>query len=410
MSRLRIHYEDLLVGELAEARGGVFFEYSPAFLASRHELSPLTLPLGPGVRARDASPSLRLPGLFEDSLPDQWGRRVMEAWFRRQGVPDHKITPLRMLAYVGDRAMGALRYSPALEIAAPGQIDLEELRGAAAELDQGGEADLALLARAGSSAGGARPKALVHLPPEPEASDGAGRAPAWSGVNPPDGYTPWLVKFDLSADGSAGPGEEAYARLARAAGIDVPPTRLVPAADAEGRARRHFAVRRFDREPGGRRVHHHTLAALLQTGAGDLDYQHLLRATRRLARDEREVWRAYRRAVFNVLAGNRDDHGKNHGFLYENHAWRLGPAYDLTHLSPARLPERGLSVCGERRDAGLPALLRLAETEGLDRKTALSVVEEVAEALRRWPLIAAETGVPEAFARGVSETLRHTLG
>ncbi len=402
MSRIAVHYEDLLVGELAEARGAVFFEYSPAFIASRHELSPFRLPLGPGVKTRDTPPSRRLPGLFEDSLPDAWGRRVMLEWFRRQGMPEHAVTSLRMLAYVGERAMGALRYTPALDIPTPGEVDLAALCAAAAEAERGGEIDLAVLARAGSSAGGARPKALLHLP---DAVDGA--ALPWAGANPPRGYTPWLVKFDLGAVPLLGPLEEAFARLARAAGIDLPPTRLVATTDPDGRPRRHFAVRRFDREidPAGgatRRVHHHTLAALLHQGGGDLDYQTFLRATRQLTRDEREVWRAYRRAVFNVLAGNRDDHAKNHGFLYRDRAWTLGPAYDLTPLSPRQLPERGMAVCGERRAAGPEHLRKLAEGEGLDRKRALAVVDEVAAAIRRWPTFAAEVGVPERAARDVA--------
>jgi Uncharacterized protein related to capsule biosynthesis enzymes len=399
MSRLAVHYENLLVGELAEARGGVFFEYSPAFIASRHELSPFRLPLGPGVKTRDTPPTLRLPGLFEDSLPDAWGRRVMLEWFRRQGTPEHAVTPLHMLAYVGERAMGALRYTPAIDIPTPAEADLAALCAAAAEAERGGEIDLAVLARAGSSAGGARPKALLHLPDD-------GEGPPWAGAHPPSGYSPWLVKFDLGREPLLGALEEAFARLARAAGIDLPSTRLLSTTDPDGRPRRHFAVRRFDREiaPDGstRRVHHHTLAALLHMSAGDLDYQTFLRATRQLTRDEREVWRAYRRAVFNILASNRDDHGKNHGFLYRDRAWTLGPAYDLTPLSAQQLPERGMAVCGERRAAGLDHLRQLAEREGLDRKRALAIIDEVATALRRWPALAAEVGVPERAAHDVT--------
>lgn len=405
MSRLAVHYEDLLVGELAEARGAVFFEYSSAFIASRHELSPFRLPLGPGVKTRDTPPSLRLPGLFEDSLPDAWGRRVMLEWFRRQGMPERAVTPLHMLAYVGERAMGALRYTPALDIPAPAETDLAALCAAAAEAERGGEIDLAILARAGSSAGGARPKALLHLPDN-------GEGPPWAGAHPPSGYSSWLVKFDLGPEPLLGAIEEAFARLARAAGIDLPPTRLVASIDADGRPRRHFAVRRFDREtaPDGtrRRIHHHTLAALLHQAGGDLDYQIFLRATRQLTRDEREVWRAYRRAVFNVLAGNRDDHAKNHGFVYRDRAWRLGPAYDLTPLSAQQLPERGMAVCGERRAAGRAHLLQLAEREGLDSRRALAVVDEVAAALRRWPALAAEAGVPDHAALDVAACFAHS--
>ncbi len=257
MSRIAVHYEDLLVGELAEARGAVFFEYSPAFIASRHELSPFRLPLGPGLKTRDTPPSLRLPGLFEDSLPDAWGRRVMLEWFRRQGIPEHAVTPLRILAYVGERAMGALRYTPALDIPAPSELDLAALCAAAAEAERGGEIDLAVLARAGSSAGGARPKALVHLP---ETADDASGPVPWVGPNPPPGYTPWLVKFDLGPAPLLGALEETFARLARASGIDVPPTPHQGTPPAQRPPRRPLARRRL--APEARAAVERLLAAL----------------------------------------------------------------------------------------------------------------------------------------------------
>lgn len=393
MSRLVVHYQGLKVGELAEARGGLFFEYAPAFIASGHELSPFHLPLGTGVKARDpAVPTMRLHGLFEDSLPDHWGRRIMEAWFRQRGTPAHAVTPLMMLSYVGHRAMGALDYSPELDVPAPANIALTDLYSATAEADKTGEVDLNLLAQVGSSAGGARPKALVHLPD-------SGRGAPHVGSPVPAGYSPWIVKFDTTRDGTLGPMEEAYARMARAAGIDVPDTRLLETKHGK-RVRRHFAVKRFDRD-GDERLHHHTLGGLLHAGGGDLDYQTLLRATRRLTKDEREVWRAYRRAVFNVLAGNRDDHAKNHGFIYGNRAWALGPAYDLTFTHARHLPERGMAVCGERRSAGIEHLKKLAASESLDAKQAARVIDEIRAGLSKWRTFADQAGVPALLAAEV---------
>jgi serine/threonine-protein kinase HipA len=390
MSRLSVHYQDQKVGELAVARGGIFFEYAAEFIAGGHELSPFHLPLGTGVKARDLStPTMRLSGLFEDSLPDHWGRRVMMAWFRKNGTPEHAVTPLMMLAYVGRRAMGALDYTPELDVAAPDDVALPELYAAAAEAERSGEIDLDVLAQVGSSAGGARPKALLNLPD-------SGRGPAQAGPVAANGYSSWIVKFDTTREGTAGPLEEAYARLARAAGIDFPDTRLLETKHADG-VRRHFAVKRFDRD-GAERLHHHTLGGLLHAGGGDLDYQTLLRATRRLTKDEREVWRAYRRAVFNVLAGNRDDHAKNHGFIYRNRTWTLGPAYDLTFTSPQQMPERGMAVCGERRAAGVEHLKKLAATESLDAKQAARVIDEVRAALAKWRMLADEAGVTALVA------------
>jgi serine/threonine-protein kinase HipA len=297
-----------------------------------------------------------------------------------------------MLAYVGRRAMGALGYDPGLDVAPPGEVALPELYAAAEEAGKGGVVDLEALAQVGGSAGGARPKVLLNLP------DSGGGAPH-AGDLPPSGYSPWIVKFDTSRDGTLGPLEEAYARMARAAGIDFPESRLLETRHADG-VRRHFAVKRFDRN-GEERLHHHTLGGMLHAGGGDLDYQTLLRATRRLTRDEREVWRAYRRAVFNVLAGNRDDHAKNHGFIYRDRTWTLGPAYDLTFTSARQMPERGMSVCGERRAAGVDHLKKLAVSESLDAKQARLVIDEVRDALSQWRHLAGESGVPVPLATDI---------
>ncbi len=195
--------------------------------------------------------------------------------------------------------------------------------------------------------------------------------------------------------------------MARAAGVDVPETRLLETPQAGG-ARHHFAVKRFDRA-GPVRIHHHTLAAMCQVGGGDLNYETLLRVTRRITRDEREVWRAYRRAVFNVLAGNRDDHGKNHGFLYRHREWTLGPAYDLTFTSPEQLPERGLAIAGERRAAATAYLLKLAESEALDRRAALGSIDHVREAVDRWREFADQAQVTSAHAIEIDHVLQRQL-
>jgi len=182
--------------------------------------------------------------------------------------------------------------------------------------------------------------------------------------------------------------------------VDMPPTRLLESTHGDN-VRHHFAVKRFDRE-GRERIHHHTLAAMCHIPGCDLDYGTLLRVTRKITRDEREVWRAYRRAVFNVLASNRDDHGKNHGFLYRNREWKLGPAYDVTFRGPRQLSERGMAVCGERRSAGRKHLMALAESEALDRRTALAVIDEVAATLARWREFASQAKVPAALAADVA--------
>lgn len=398
MNRIEVNYNDETVGLLAEARGGIFFEYDARFIATGNELSPLNLPLGLGVRSRGTTPAMRLPGLFEDSLPDQWGERVMREWFRVQGISPHSVTPLMMLAYVGTRGMGALTYKPELQKARiSGPIDLQAVHEASAQLERSGTIDLDLLAEVGSSAGGARPKALIGLP-----RNDSGDILAGADELPPT-HDAWLVKLDTTPQATAGVMEQAYALMARAAGLELEPTQLLETRHG-GRVRRHFAVKRFDRS-GHERIHHHTLAGMCHIPGCDLDYQMFLRVTRRVTRDEREVWRAYRRSVFNVLTSNRDDHGKNHGFLYRNGEWKLGPAYDLTFCGSRQLPERGMAICGERRSAGRQHSLKLAESEALERSTALAIIDEVAAAVTKWREFAEHAQVPAALTADVAAEL-----
>jgi serine/threonine-protein kinase HipA len=278
-----------------------------------------------------------------------------------------------------------------------GRINLHDLHEAAMQVEYSGTIDLSVLAEVGTSAGGARPKALIGLP-----GAGSEHILAGAGELPPT-HEAWLVKLDTSRSAAAGAMEQAYSLMARSAGVDMPPTRLLETRHGDN-TKRHFAVKRFDRD-GDERIHHHTLAGMYHLPGCDLDYETFLRVTRRITRDERDVWRAYRRAVFNVLASNRDDHGKNHGFLYRNREWMLGPAYDVTFCSARQLPERGMAIGGERRNAGRQHLLKLAESETLDRREALAIIDEVASAIRRWREFASQAAVPTALAADVGYEL-----
>ena len=397
MNKLDVFYGRDAVGTLAVVRGGIFFEYAASFLATGHELAPLALPLGPGIRSRDSSSSMRLSGLFEDSLPDSWGTRVMDDWFRRQGTPIHSIDPLMRLSFIGRRAFGALVFAPAVGVESE-RGTLDTVYAAAAGMAEGAPTDLALLADVGTSPGGARPKAALWF----DASLGE-IAHAHDPAHP----DAWLVKFDTTADRGLGRMEYAYARMARAAGIEIPEGRLLETRHDDG-VRAHFAVRRFDRV-GAERIHYQSLAGLCQMQGGDLDYQTLLRVTRRITRDHAEVLKAYRRAVFNVAASNRDDQGKNHGFLYSGKEWRLSPAFDLTFTGKGQLRERGMAVMGERRAAGREQLEALARVEGIDRKDAQAVFDEVHAAVARWPEFAAAGGMSDREAGEITVALSASL-
>ncbi len=211
--------------------------------------------------------------------------------------------------------------------------------------------------------------------------------------------------FVTLRDRDRGLREEVLALLARSAGIEMPESRLLVTEHATG-PRAHIAVRRFDRE-GATRIHYHSLAGLTHQLGSELDYETLLRVARRITRDHGEVVKAFRREVFNVRASNRDDHGKNHGFLYDpnQRQWRLSPAFDLTFVASGQLRERGLAVLGERRQVSIEHLERLEASEGIECRATRAVIEEVRAAIDCWPECAAAAGVAEREATEIGRVL-----
>jgi len=403
------------VGALSAIGGQTFFQYDDAFLGSGLELSPLRLPLGPGVRPCPHPYLGHLPGLCYDSLPDDWGQRVMERWFRQERR-QAAVTPLEQLCFVGDRGVGALRYEPALladdplRPAVEEALDLRRLEVASRAL-LAGPADrvipgLVNLARNGS-AGGARPKLWIGIHgtgASPEVAAGGGRLP--------EGFTPWLLKLDLGSRVGAGWREwgrieHAYALMAAAAGLRTSPTRLLTTNGRSGRTRAHFAIARFDRGADGRRIHFHSLAGILEADYnGEIDYRELFSTVMQVCRDHRETVEALRRAAFNVAARVRDDHAKNHGFLFEPATgWRLAPAYDLVYTSPARFPRHAMPLAGNALTPGRDELMRLADEADIPAREADEVIEAARAAVARWPEFAKQAGVPAAAAREIADDL-----
>jgi serine/threonine-protein kinase HipA len=375
--------ETLPVGTLARVeRRGIFFEFSPEFLTTRFELSPWKLAAVPGLvehRDRSFGPIF---GVFDDSLPDGWGLLLMDRRLRRAGRDPARVSVLDRLALLGARTMGALTYHPpADEADEPSLLDLDELAHQAEEV-LSGTADEVLpeLERAGGSPGGARPKVVVGV---------KGSQVMTGDVDLPEGFEHWLVKFSAKADlARNGPVEHAYMRMAEAAGITVPPTRLFTRA-------RHFGVRRFDRRPGNRRLHMHTFGNMIHSDfrVPSVDYDTLLRVTGALTRDQRAVEETFRRMVFNLAAHNRDDHVKNFAFLMDEHGeWTLSPAYDLC-FSHGPGGEHTMTVAGEGREPGRDHCLRLASTHGISPARAAELIDEVRSAVTRWPEWAAASHV-----------------
>ncbi|MFC5345524.1 type II toxin-antitoxin system HipA family toxin [Brevundimonas staleyi] len=386
------------VGRLALRDQRVYFEYSPEFLDSGLELSPLRLPLRPGLLTFDPRLFDGLPGLFNDSLPDGWGRLLFDRARRARGLLPGEATPLDRLAHVGSGGMGALVYEPDLGPDAPdAPIDLDRLADqsrAVLEGDAEGVLD-ALIALNGSSAG-ARPKAMIAFDPRT-----GGLAHGQAGL--PDGHEPWLVKFATQQDGAdAGAIEQVYALMARSAGLAMTPTRLLRTA----RGGAYFATRRFDRDGDARR-HVHTVSGLLHSDhrIPALDYEDLVVLTLGLTRDIREVEAMVRLAAFNVLAHNRDDHAKNIAFLMtDDGRWRLAPAYDLT-FSSGPGGEQSTTIMGQGRAPGTEALRALGKAARLSPRRVEALIEQTRDALAAWPRLATEHGVSAAQIRLIGDRL-----
>ncbi len=370
MKQLAVHYcgwgEDWLLGHLADDCQALLFEYAAEALTHGLELSPLHLKLRAQAYGGFPAHLQRLPGLVADSLPDGWGLLLMDRLFRRQG---HRPPgPLDRLAFIGNRAMGALRFAPAQDAGAeePDWSLLALTEESARALNDEAGAALRELALTGGSPQGARPKAVVQYDAPNDTVSTRPDAPG----------RPWLVKFPAQGEHKEVCAiEQLYAELARSCGLEVPESRCFDL----GKGLAAFGVARFDREQG-LRVPIHSLAGLLQVDfrlPSACDYTTFLRATRLLTRDEREVEKAYARAVFNVLFHNRDDHPKNFAWrLGRDRRWRLAPAFDLT-FSEGSMGQHHMDVCGEGAAISHLHLLRLAKEGGVQKKTAGVLIEQM---------------------------------
>lgn len=374
--------EAVVVGQLAESDRRMYFEYDRSFLERGWLLSPFKLPLRPGLIEHVDLEFSPLPGVFDDSLPDAWGLLLMDRVFRRRGLDPAAVTPLERLTYLGTRTMGALTYHPPAEAERSARLlDIRQLARNAQQILKGEAAEvLPELMRAGGSAGGARPKVLV----------GVSGDEIISGEDDlPEGYEHWIIKFPAKADAKdAGPIEAAYASMARAAGIDMPETRLfhVPGRSRGQKASRYFGVHRFDRAAGNRRLHVHTFGNLIHANfrVPSTDYATLLKVTSALTRNQQDVLRAFRRMVFNIVAHNRDDHAKNFAFVMNNEGeWSLSPAYDLT-FSSGPGGEHTMTVDGEGLSPGKEHVLRLAKQFAIRKREADQIIDAVHEAADKW--------------------------
>ena len=360
MKKISVCYEGWgerwLLGTLADDGRRLLFEYSAEALQQGLELSPRHLALRASAHGDFPEHQLRLPGLVADALPDGWGLLLLDRVFRQQGRDRATLSPLERLAFIADRALGALTFEPSQTLDLPLEsVQLLALAQQAQAVVAGKDSDaLQQLALMGGSPHGARPKVLVHH----------NMATSFMSTQPFADSTPWLVKFQAQHEHKEVCAiEMLYADMARAFGLDIPTTRHFDL----NKQLAGYGIERFDVE-SGLRVPVHTLAGLLHANfrlPSSVDYVTFLRATRFFTRSQVEVNKAYERAVFNVVFNNRDDHAKNVSYrLGRDRAWRLAPAYDLTFCAGPN-GEHQMDVCGEGRNIGRQKMLELASLGGV---------------------------------------------
>lgn len=404
------------------------FEYDAAFARSGIELSPLVMPLSRRVyRFPELSRQtfLGLPGMLADSLPDRFGNALIDAWLATQGRQPGSFNAVERLCYIGERGMGALEFAPVI---GPGakqatRIDVDKLVELASRVlshrhdlqvsfaDQGKEDALRDILRVGTSAGGARAKAVIAWnPASNEVRSGQLRAG--------DGFEYWLLKFDgvsgnrdkeLEDPKGYGIIEYAYYLMARDCGIDISECRLF-----EENGRRHFMTRRFDRLPGGDKLHMQSLCALAHYDfnmAGAHSYEQALLVMRQLGLPMRDLEQQFRRMVFNIVARNQDDHVKNIAFLMDRQGnWSLSPAFDMTYsFNPGGTwtASHQMTMNGKREHFILDDFRACAKTAALKRGSAEKIIAEVQGTVANWRDYAELAGVPGANAERIQQTL-HT--
>ena len=355
---LQVYYDERLVGTLAmTADHKVAFQYDDEWLENGFSISPFSLPLKKQVFVPQKDYFDGLFGVFADSLPDNWGRLLLNRLLREHKQNLDELTVLDRLAIVGKSGMGALTYYPEKSFSEQQKpVNLDELAEECAKILNTEYSDkLDELYRLGGTSGGARPKIMTTI----DRKD-------------------WIIKFPAHVDGKdAGKMEYDYSCCARQCGITMSETKLFPSDICKG----YFGISRFDREADGKRLHMLTAAALLELDfeQPSLDYHSLMKLTKILTRDNKEdVENMFRRMCFNVFAHNRDDHSKNFTYLYDeiNDQWRLSPAYDLTY-SNTYYGEHTTTIDGNGRNPGRKELLAVGSAAGMRKNNCERIIDTI---------------------------------
>ena len=423
---------DHRVGAVAlDAAGVGVFEYDEDFLKLGLDIAPITMPLEEARNGHTlhSFPALnretfkRLPGLLADTLPDKFGQAIVNTWLARQGRSPDDFSIIERLCYTGSRAMGALEFTPVMIQHLDKAVDINidemvklvhavisrrnQINAKLTNDEQDNQHALLDILRIGTSAGGARAKAVIAYNEDSGAvMSGQAEAPA--------GFNHWLLKFDGASDielgETAGYGriEYAYYQMAKAAGINMMESRLLK---ENGRA--HFMTRRFDRA-GGNKIHLQSLCAIAHYDfnmAGAYGYEQALMIMRKIKLSKKQQLQLFRRMVFNVIARNQDDHTKNIAFLMNpDGKWSLSPAFDMTYSyqpSGKWTDQHQMTVNGKRDHFTKEDLLKVAASS--DLKGAGQVIQQVLDAVERWPDFAKQTGVDNKRTKTITERHRANI-
>ncbi len=431
MEVIKINYRDFKVGAVSfdTSTGTGAFEYDPSFIKKGIELAPIKMPLARGIYS---FPELGyetfkgLPGLIADSLPDDFGNAVLNAWVASNGKQVSDITPLQRLQYTGKRGMGALEYTPATKLRslnASQQVEIESLVHIAqdildshtdfsVQLNKEGQADreaMMTLLSVGMSAGGARPKAVLAF------NDDFSQVRSGQ-TKVPKGYTHYLMKFDGVTEHSKGKEtfgdplgygamEYVYHKIAKSCYIDMRPCRLIK----EGN-RRHFITQRFDRV-GNKKIHVQTLNGMAHVNykmPGSFSYAELLGIARQLRLSAKEAEQLFRRMVFNVVSRNHDDHAKNFAFMLSDKKWELAPAYDLAYsYKPGSkwVNSHWMSLNGKRDNFTRNDFYSLERLSPIFTRAKIdNIIDETITQVSKWRKLATEHEVPKSLIDEIEST------
>ncbi len=401
------------------------FEYDSLFRDSGIEVAPIMMPLSDrihsfGALSRDTFHGL--PGLLADSLPDDFGNALIDSWLAMEGKDPKDFNPVERLCYIGTRGMGALEYAPAknLKKAKSSKVEIGALVKLASEIlakrknlkgsfeGPAREDTLNDILQVGTSAGGARAKAIVAWNPEKnEVRSGQ--------IEAGEGFTYWLLKFDGVAgnkdkeqEDPKGYGliEYAYYKMALEAGISMPECRLL-----KENGRNHFMAKRFDRDPNGEKIHLQSLGAIMHFDyrqPGGHSYEEALLTIRDLGISMNSMEEQYRRMAFNVISRNQDDHVKNISFLMDKAGqWSLSPAYDMTYsYNPSGVwtGTHQMTLNGKREAFNLADFKKCAANVSMKKTRVNEIIEEVQIAVGRWEDFASDAGIPISTSRRIGKT------